>query len=119
MWVVTRSPCETCVDSPSAMGLPSGVRRTRKPWDTPSLYRTATDSAISAVDERREGSKRKRSRSEQPRMIHSNIGRETTIVAECHNLLYVERSRHSLHNMRLEYGHASNPHVAVDPPLRT
>jgi hypothetical protein len=47
-------------------------------------------------------------------MIHSNIGRETTIVAECHNLLYVERSRHALHNMRLEYGHASNPHVAVE-----
>src|SRR5258705_13781485 len=73
MWFVTRSPCETCVDSPSAMGLPSGVRRTRKPWDTPSLYRTATDSAVSAVDESKERIKSKRSRPELARVIQSNI----------------------------------------------
>jgi hypothetical protein len=28
-------------------------------------------------------------------------------------LLNVERSRHALHHMRLEYGHASNPHITV------
>src|SRR5258707_15283329 len=110
MWVVTRSPCETCVDSPSAMGLPSGVRRTRKPCDTPSLYRTATDSAISAVDESREVSKRRRCRIEPPQIIHSWCPLFTALL-RTHEPKYVQKCQQSVCRCKI------HPVIQVTSPL--